>query len=72
MLQENTWYAKLSKCEFLKTSIHYLGHVISSKGVEMDQSKVDAIVRWPAPKTMEDLQGFIANTLEITLRYPSL
>ena len=59
MLRENTWYAKLSKCEFLKTSIHYLGHVISSKGVEMDQSKVNAIVRWPAPKTMEYLRIFL-------------
>ncbi|XP_013918991.1 PREDICTED: symplekin [Thamnophis sirtalis] len=32
-------YAKLSKCEFHKTSLDYLGYRISNKGVEMDPGK---------------------------------
>ena len=55
LLRENSLYAKKSKCEFFKDSIQYLGHVISAKGIAMDASKVDAILRWPAPRTMEEL-----------------
>ena len=48
LLRANALYAKESKCEFLKDSIQYLGHVISAEGVAMDASKVDAIMRWLA------------------------
>ena len=44
-----------SKCEFFKESVQYLGHVISTEGIAMDASKVDAILRWPAPRSMEEL-----------------
>ena len=59
LLRENSLYAKESKCEFFKDSIQYLGHVISAKGIAMDASKVDAILRWPTPRTMEELQIFL-------------
>ena len=40
---------KPCKCHLLQTSVHYLGHVISSKGVETDPEKVKCIVDWPIP-----------------------
>ncbi|MCO5548924.1 hypothetical protein L7F22_002387 [Adiantum nelumboides] len=55
-------YAKESKCDFLKTEIQYLGHVISSQGVHMDMFKVDAIVHWPYPTNLEELQIFLGLT----------
>ncbi|MCO5600686.1 hypothetical protein L7F22_054801 [Adiantum nelumboides] len=58
-LREHNLYAKESKCEFLKKEIHYLGHVISLQGVHMDMSKVDAIVHWPHPTNLEELQIFL-------------
>ena len=33
ILKENQLYGKLSKCEFMKHKIEYLGHVISNKGI---------------------------------------
>ena len=59
LLRENALYAKDSKCKFLKDSIQYLGHVISVEGIAMDASKVDAIMRWPVPQSMEELQIFL-------------
>jgi hypothetical protein len=48
-LGENKLYGKLSKCSFYQSEIHYLGHVISSEGIVVDPSKVEAIMEWPAP-----------------------
>ncbi|MCO5575281.1 hypothetical protein L7F22_029081 [Adiantum nelumboides] len=58
-LREHNLFAKESKCDFLKIEIQYLGHVISSQGVHMDMSKVDAIVHWPHPTNLEELQIFL-------------
>lgn len=48
------------KCHFLKDKIAYLGHVISSKGISTDESKIDKVKNWPVPKTEEELHTFIA------------
>lgn len=48
-LQEAQLYVKLCKCEFLKTRLGYLGYQISNKGVEMDLSKLKAILEWDTP-----------------------
>lgn len=45
-------YVKAEKCEFHRHMISFLGYAISQKGVIMDQSKVQAVVEWPAPKTV--------------------
>ena len=37
LLADNQWKVKLSKCAFAQTSIHYVGHVISAKGVAKDE-----------------------------------
>ena len=39
LLQEAGLKIKLSKCTFLQTSVNYLGHVISDKGITPDPKK---------------------------------
>src|SRR3954452_10057763 len=39
ILRREKLYCKLSKCEFLKSSVEYLGHVISDKGIQVDPRK---------------------------------
>ena len=36
-------YAKYSKCEFWLRSVTFLGHIISSEGVEVDPRKTEAM-----------------------------
>ncbi|KAL0147880.1 hypothetical protein M9458_056801, partial [Cirrhinus mrigala] len=55
----NKLYAKLPKCEFHQTKISFLGYVISNEGVTMDDEKVSAVVNWPKPRTIKDLQRFL-------------
>ena len=59
LLREHKLYAKESKCDFFQTKIHYLGHVISTQGIQMDMAKVNAILHWPHPTNLEELQIFL-------------
>ena len=50
---------KLSKCEFAKTQVRYLGHVLNSNGVPVDPDKVAAVLAMPAPTKVVELQPFL-------------
>ncbi|KAL0165102.1 hypothetical protein M9458_040855, partial [Cirrhinus mrigala] len=52
-------YAKEEKCEFHLSKISFLGYVISSEGVAMDEQKVNAVLKWPRPTTLKELQRFL-------------
>jgi len=39
-LRDHPLYAKLSKCSFFQTKIHYLGHVVSKEGIIVDPEKI--------------------------------
>ncbi|KAL0154784.1 hypothetical protein M9458_049047, partial [Cirrhinus mrigala] len=58
-LVQHQLYAKLEKCEFHLTKISFLGYIISPEGVAMDDSKVRAVVNWPQPATIKELQHFL-------------
>ncbi|XP_028548592.1 uncharacterized protein LOC114579071, partial [Dendrobium catenatum] len=61
VLQEHQLKANLKKCCFAQASVEYLGHVVS-KGVAADQSKIEAMLRWPLPKSLKALRGFLGLT----------
>ena len=48
-----------SKCELFTSSVQYLGHRISSQGVQPLPDKVKAIVRAPAPANQAELKAFV-------------
>ena len=53
---------KPKQCEFFKLKIAYLGHIVSSKGIETDPKKVEAVKNWTVPKTVSDVQSFLGFT----------
>ena len=52
-------YAKLSKCDFYKDKIHYLGHIISEEGIFVDPEKIEAIMNWPTTRNVTDVRSFM-------------
>src|SRR3954469_2797242 len=52
-------YGKITKCEFFKNAVEYLGYIISSKGIATDPKKITAIQEWPEPKNIKELQSFL-------------
>ena len=59
ILKKNQLYIKKSKCAFARSSVEFLGHMVSAKGVQMDERKVSAIVNWPTPRTLKEVQSFL-------------
>ncbi len=58
-LIDHQLYAKAEKCEFHQESVSFLGYVISSGGVAMDDKKIRNVVNWPQPTTLKELQRFL-------------
>ncbi|KAE8736092.1 hypothetical protein F3Y22_tig00000170pilonHSYRG00022 [Hibiscus syriacus] len=58
-LREHRLYAKLSKCEFWLQEVSFLGHIISVRGVQVDPSKIEAIMNWKRPKNVSEIRSFL-------------
>jgi hypothetical protein len=58
-LREHQLYAKFSKCVFLLEEIQFMGHVLSTKGIAVDPSKVKDILEWKPPATVHQVRSFL-------------
>ena len=47
------------KCEFLKSELQYLGHVITTQGVQPDPKKVSAVQNFPKLQQPKDVKAFL-------------
>uniref|UniRef100_A0A2N9EKX8 CCHC-type domain-containing protein n=1 Tax=Fagus sylvatica TaxID=28930 RepID=A0A2N9EKX8_FAGSY len=57
-LRRQKLYVNLKKCHFLTESLVFLGYVVSTEGIKMDPSKIEAIISWPVPKSLHDIRSF--------------
>ena len=54
----------LNKCKFSTDKIKFLGHVISSRGIEVDPSKLHAVAALPPPQNVQEVITFLAMVLK--------
>lgn len=59
VLVEQKLFANKNKYAFPQKKVEYLGHVISNTGVSTDGQKIEAVKKWPTPKSVKDLCGFL-------------
>jgi hypothetical protein len=59
VLRKHQLYAKLIKCYFYQEHIHYLGHIISKQGIEVDLEKIESIRGWPTPRNVSEVKSFM-------------
>jgi hypothetical protein len=52
-------YLRPEKCEFARAEVEYLGLIIRQGEVSMDPVKMHAITRWPNPRNLRELRGFL-------------
>ena len=55
-LQKHNLHAKLKKCDFGKDRVKYLGHVVDSGELRVDEDKVVAVAAWEAPSDIKGVQ----------------
>lgn len=58
-LRENQLFVKGEKCQFHVSTVRFLGYVISTDGVVMEEEKVSVIRNWPKPLKVKELQRFL-------------
>ncbi|GKE12203.1 hypothetical protein Tco_1415754 [Tanacetum coccineum] len=59
LLKKEELYAKFSKCEFWIPKVQFLGHVIYSKSIHVDPTKIESIKNWASPKTAIEICQFL-------------
>ncbi|XP_062526266.1 uncharacterized protein LOC134199436 [Bombyx mori] len=47
------------KCEFLRKEVGYLGHIINEEGVKPNPDKIQAVAKFPTPKSPKDIKSFL-------------
>ncbi len=58
-LQEVGLKLKLTKCEFLKPRIKFLGHEVYEQNIHTVDEKTAAVAKFPQPKTVENVRSFL-------------
>ncbi|GBG92096.1 hypothetical protein CBR_g54351 [Chara braunii] len=58
-LREANFKINAKKCEWAKTQVLYLGHVLDGDGIKPEDSKIAAIRDWPTARTLSKLRSFL-------------
>ena len=58
-LREHQLYARPSKCTFFTDTVEYLRHIIGPDGIKPNPALVKAIIEFPQPHTLKELQSFL-------------
>ena len=61
-----------SKCEFSKRRMTFLGHVILDDGIEADPGKREAVLNFPTPTNVTELQRFSGMVNQLAKFIPDL
>ena len=46
------------KCDFFRMKVQFLGHIVSKIGLEVDRSKIEAVQKYPVPRSQTEVKSF--------------
>lgn len=52
-------YVKPTKCEWMQTTIEFMGHMVSEHGSSVRPAKCAALQQWPAPVNVSELRTLL-------------
>ena len=58
-LREACLKMRVSKCDFMKSEINYLGRIVSAEGINSDPESVCNLRDWDVPRTKTKLESFL-------------
>nr|GEV37915.1 hypothetical protein [Tanacetum cinerariifolium] len=57
-LADNDLFVNLKKCNSLTNKLLFLGYIMSSDGIHVDETKVQSVRDWPSPNTLFEVRSF--------------
>ena len=61
-LSKTSFRTAPEKCEFHVKETKFLGFIIGHEGIKIDPIKIEAILNWPTPENVTDVQSFLGHT----------
>lgn len=58
-IQQSGLTLKIEKCQFCRTHLKYLGHIVSKDGIHPDPAKLTAVREYPVPTTFKAVRTFL-------------
>ena len=52
-------FANLKKCWFHQEKVQFLGYVVFSKNICIENKRIEAVKQWPEPQLVQDIQVFL-------------
>lgn len=59
ILEQNEFFVRMSKCDFERSELKYLGHIVSGEGIKVDPAKIQVIENWPRPSSQKEVRSFL-------------
>lgn len=59
ILRQNKLYAKMSKCDLVRTEVDFLGHRVGREGLTQETAKTQAMIDWQQPTKKRQVQQFL-------------
>ena len=50
---------KPSKCFLFRSSVEFLGHIVTREGIKTDPNKIARVRNWPKPQTVGEVRSFL-------------
>ena len=58
-LKQSNLTLNIDKCEFYKSELRFMGHILSKEGIKIDDAKVRAIKESSEPKNAQEVRSFL-------------
>jgi len=65
LFKQHRFEVNYAKCHFLKTTVEYLGYILSPSGITISQRHTDVIQNFPIPKKVIHIQRFLGLTISV-------
>ena len=49
----------INKCSMFQQRVHFLGHVLTESGIEVQPEKISVVQQWPVPRSLTELRSFV-------------
>lgn len=57
-LRDEKLYVNLKKCAFITHNLYFLGFVLTSTCLKVDDEKIKAVQDWPTPNSLQEVRSF--------------